>query len=129
MTLARVGVLAIRYRCGCAIATTGAGALAEAESCREGARLQRRVVALRRLRHSLGFEDPEVPKVFSATEDAERAVELHRRSAGAVQRTQRLSDPTRAPTEIPRPAPEASGDPAAWCGPGTERRNDEEGGP
>ena len=99
-----VEVTATTYTCGCHIATTEAGYVAEVEYCGEGRLLAARLHRSRLNRRPLPFESVGLMDALREVERHEKTLQRHRLFAGALTVLRRASDPARLSKDgFPRP--------------------------
>jgi hypothetical protein len=105
-TIGRVTVVAVTHRCGCLVARTLEGYLAEAAFCAEALPIERERLALQTEQRRTEMDDPAMDELIPALEGGEEDLEAHRRSAGVAERVVRTSDPALLPGEVPVSAAE-----------------------
>ena len=94
-----VEVMATTHTCGCHIATTEAGYVAEVEYCDEGRLLAARLHRSRLHRRSLPFESTRLMDALTEVERHEKTLERHRLFAGPLTILRRTSDPACLPKD------------------------------
>ena len=96
---ASVTVLATTYLCGCHVAATEAGYVAELEYCDDGRTLAARLHRSRLHRRSLSFDSTRLMDALGEVEKNEKTLERHRLSAGSLTILSRTNDPALLPRD------------------------------